>query len=66
MLTCLFCRHFVLVVVEVLAAVQETELRVVFLLVLGHFLEFRAISCDKLRELVDYVAKILVCNMKEK
>lgn len=56
MLTCLFCRHFVLVVVEVLAAVQETELWIILLFVLGHFLELWAISSDKLGQFVNNVA----------
>lgn len=56
MLTCLLCRHFVLVVVEVLPAVQETELWIVLLLGLRHLLEVGTISSDKLCEFVDDVA----------
>lgn len=64
MLTCLFGRHFVLVIVEILSAVQEAELGVVFLFCLGHLLEFRAISCDKLCELVYYISQILIYKNK--
>lgn len=56
MLTCLLCRHFVLVVVEVFPAVQKAELRVALLLGFRHLLEVGAISCDKLGEFIDYVA----------
>lgn len=56
MLTCLLCRHFVLVVVEVLSAVQEAELRIVFLFGLRHLLKIGAISRDKLGEFINNVA----------
>lgn len=51
-LTGLLCSHFVLIVVEVLPPEQETELRVVLLLVFCHLLEFWPIPSDKLRQFV--------------
>lgn len=51
-LTGLLCSHFVLIVVEVLPPKQETELRVVLLLVLCHLLELWPIPSDKLRQFV--------------
>lgn len=51
-LTGLLRGHFVLIVVEVLPAEEETELRVVLLLVLSHLLKLRPIARDKLRQFV--------------
>lgn len=51
-LTGLLRGHFVLIVVEMLPAEEETELRVVLLLVLSHLLKLGPIACDKLRQFV--------------
>lgn len=51
-LTGLLRGHFVLIVVEVFPAEEETELRVVLLLVLSHLLKLGPIPCDKLRQFV--------------
>lgn len=51
-LTGLLRGHFVLIVVEVLPAEEETELRVVLLLVLSHLLKLGPIARDKLRQFV--------------
>lgn len=51
-LTGLLCSHFVLIVVEVLPAKQETELWVVLLLVFCHLFEFWSIASDKLCQFV--------------
>lgn len=51
-LTGLLRGHFVLIVVEMLPAEEETELRVVLLLVLSHLLKLRPIARDKLRQFV--------------
>lgn len=54
-LTGLLRSHFVLIVVEVLPAEQETKLWVVLLLVLSHLLKFWSVARDKLRQLVNDV-----------
>lgn len=51
-LTGLFRGDFVLIVVEVLPAEQETKLWVVLLLVLSHLLKFWSVASDKLCQLV--------------
>lgn len=51
-LTGLLRGHFVLIVVEMLPAEEETELRVVLLLVLSHLLKLGPIARDKLRQFV--------------
>lgn len=51
-LTGLLRGHFVLIVVEVFPAKQETKLWIVLLLVLSHLLKFRSVAGNKLRQLV--------------
>lgn len=48
-LTGLLRGHFVLIVVEVFPAEQETKLWVVLLLVLSHLFKFWSVASDKLR-----------------